>query len=63
MTEDGRDWVDQLVQANVLVATDQIDANGNVVYRMGEFPAGEEGQRLRAIFDRNVQRHDGQHRE
>jgi hypothetical protein len=51
-----RDWRDELINAGVIVPiTGQIDANGNVVYRMGEFPAGKEGRRLRALFDQHVQ--------
>jgi hypothetical protein len=55
------DWADVLISAGVLVPTEQIDANDNVVYRLGEFPAGEEGERLKALFDLHVQRYDGQH--
>jgi hypothetical protein len=52
-----RDWADQLIAAGVLVPTQQLDANGNVVYRMGEFPPGEEGLRLKVLFDQNVVQH------
>ena len=57
------DWADELISAGVLVPTQQIDANGGVIYRIGEFPPGEEGLRLRAIFNRNVKRHDRQSQE
>jgi cytoskeletal protein CcmA (bactofilin family) len=49
------DWRDELIAAGVLVATDDLDGNGNIIYRMGTFPDGEEGQRLWELFDQHVQ--------
>ena len=31
------------------------DANGNPAYRLLEFPPGDEGIRLEALFDRHIQ--------
>jgi hypothetical protein len=39
------------------------DANGNPAYRLLKFPPGEEGERLRALFDQHVEGRDGRHRE
>jgi hypothetical protein len=52
---DSRAWVRELERAGVLVHTESIDSNGNVIFRMGQFPAGVEGERLRALFDRHVE--------
>jgi hypothetical protein len=49
-----RDWRDELIDAGVLVPTKFVDDNGNRVYRMGSFPSGAEGRRLRELFDRHV---------
>jgi hypothetical protein len=49
-----RDWVDELIGAGVLVRTGSVDSNGNLIYRLREFPAGEQGRRLRLLFDRYV---------
>jgi hypothetical protein len=58
-----RDWRDELIDAGVLVRTGANDSNGNAVYRMGPFPPGEEGKRLKALLDQHVQGRDGQRRE
>jgi hypothetical protein len=50
-----RDWRDELIGAGVLVPTKFIDDNGNRVYRMGVFPSGEQGRRLRLLFDEHVE--------
>jgi hypothetical protein len=50
-----RDWLDELISAGVLVLADFDDANGNPAYELRGFPPGEEGVRLRALFDRHVQ--------
>jgi hypothetical protein len=34
------------------------DASGNPAYRLLEFPPGEEGLRLRALFDQDIQSRD-----
>jgi hypothetical protein len=60
---DERDWLVELEAAGVLVATELIDDNGNAAYRLVGFPPGEEGERLRALFDQHVQGSDGRHRE
>jgi hypothetical protein len=54
MRDQTEEWVRELVDAGCIVATDQIDANGGVVYAMGQFPAGDEGRRLRELFAVNV---------
>jgi hypothetical protein len=51
---DEPDWRDVLEAAGVIVRAESRDANGNVVFRVGRFPDGEEGERLRKLFDRNV---------
>jgi hypothetical protein len=58
-----RDWVDELIDAGVLMATDATDSNGNPIFRVAGFPLGEEGKRLKALFDRHVQGRDGRRRE
>jgi hypothetical protein len=60
---DDRDWVDELIDAGVLVPVGSDDSNGNPIYRLREFPAGERGRRLRRLFDEHVQAGDGQRRE
>jgi hypothetical protein len=50
------DWRDELIKHGVLRATKQFDGNGNLVYEMtGQFPPGPEGERLRELFDANVE--------
>jgi hypothetical protein len=51
---DERAWVVELVDAGVLVATEQVDANNNIVYRTGKFPDGAEGERLRKLYDQHI---------
>jgi hypothetical protein len=58
-----RDWVTELEAAGVIAPAGFNDANGNPAYRLLKFPPGEEGLRLRALFDQHVQGRDGQHRE
>jgi hypothetical protein len=58
-----RDWVVELERAGVIAPAGFDDANGNPAYRLLKFPPGEEGLRLRALFDQHVQGRDGQHRE
>jgi hypothetical protein len=60
---DERDWVSELEAAGVIAPAGFDDANGNPAYRLLKFPPGEEGERLRALFDQQVQGRDGQHRE
>jgi hypothetical protein len=50
------DWATELIAAGALIRTKQIDARGNPIYRVGRFPDGPEGQRLRELFDQNVKR-------
>jgi hypothetical protein len=57
-----RDWRVELVTAGVIAPTGFNDLNGNPAYRLLRFPGGEEGLRLKALFDRHVQGHDGQRR-
>jgi hypothetical protein len=57
------DWVDELIDAGVLAPAGFNDSNGNPAYRLLTFPAGEEGRRLRALFDQHVQGRIGQRRE
>jgi hypothetical protein len=52
----------ELEAAGVIAPAGSDDANGNVIYRMGSFPSGEEGRRLRALFDQHVQGRAGQRR-
>jgi hypothetical protein len=51
---DERDWVTELLDAGALVRTESKDSNGNFIYRVGTFPPGEEGARLKKLFDQNV---------
>jgi hypothetical protein len=44
----------ELEAAGVIAAAGFDDPNGNPAYRMLKFPPGEEGERLRALFDRFV---------
>jgi hypothetical protein len=48
----------ELEAAGVIAPAGFDDANGNPAYRLLEFPAGEEGLRLRALFGRYVQGRD-----
>jgi hypothetical protein len=58
-----RDWLDELVAAGVIAPAGFDDANGNPAYRLLKFPPGEEGERLKALFDRHIKGRDVQRRE
>jgi hypothetical protein len=49
-----RDWIDELVKGGVIALAGFDDANGNPAYKMLGFPPGEEGVRLRALFEKHV---------
>jgi hypothetical protein len=51
-----RDWLAELERAGVISRTELVDDNGNLAWRLVGFPAGEEGVRLRALFDQFVSR-------
>jgi hypothetical protein len=53
----------ELEAAGVIAPAGFDDANGNPAYRLLKFPPGEEGARLRALFERHIQGHDRQRRE
>jgi hypothetical protein len=57
------DWLVELIAAGVIAPAGFDDANGNPAYRLLKFPPGEEGERLKALFDRHIQGRDGQRRE
>ena len=44
----------ELEAAGVIAPAGFNDPNGNPAYRLLKFPAGEEGERLKALFDRHV---------
>jgi hypothetical protein len=44
----------ELHAAGVIAPVGFDDANGNLVYRMLKFPSGEEGEKLKALFDRHI---------
>ncbi len=50
-----RDWLAELIAAGVIASTGFADANGNIMYRFVKFPEGEEGERLKKLFNRHVQ--------
>jgi hypothetical protein len=45
----------ELKAAGVIAPAGFNDANGNGAYRLLGFPPDEEGERLRALFDRHIQ--------
>jgi hypothetical protein len=47
-----------LEAAGVIAPAGFNDANGNPAFRLLKFPPGEEGERLKALFDRHVQGRD-----
>jgi hypothetical protein len=55
---DGTDERDRaltdLQAAGVIAPAGFNDANGNPAWRMLKFPAGTEGERLKALFDRHI---------
>jgi hypothetical protein len=53
----------ELEAAAVIAPAGSDDANGNPVYRLLGFPSGENGRRLKALFDQHVQGRVGQRRE
>ena len=53
----------ELEAAGVIAPAGSDDANGNPAYRLFGFPPGENGKRLKALFDRHVQGCVGQRRE
>jgi hypothetical protein len=57
-----REWIAELVAANVLVPAGVDDRNGNPAYELRKFPRGKRGRKLKALFDRHVvqERVDGQ---
>jgi hypothetical protein len=55
MTTEERDRaLTELQAAGVIARAGFNDANGNPAYRLLKFPPGEEGERLKALFDRHV---------
>ena len=44
-----------LEAAGVIAPAGFNEANGNPVFRLLKFPSGEEGERLKALFDRYVE--------
>jgi hypothetical protein len=53
VTSDARDRAfAELMSANVITFAGFNDHNGNAAYRLVGFPSGEEGLRLRGLFDR-----------
>jgi hypothetical protein len=44
----------ELEAAGVLIRAG-FDDTGRHVYRMAKFPVGEEGERLKALFDKHIQ--------
>jgi hypothetical protein len=63
VTSDRDQALAELMDAGVLVRAGFDDDNGNPAYRMLKFPPGEEGERLKALFDRHIKGRDGQRRE
>jgi hypothetical protein len=59
MNTDERDRaLTELQAAGVIAPAGFNDANGNPAYRLLKFPPGEEGERLKALFDRHIQGRD-----
>ena len=55
MTTNERDLaLAELHAAGVIAPAGFDDANGNPAYRFLKFPPGEEGEQLKAVFDRYV---------
>ena len=52
---DARDLAFAALEAAGVIAPAGLDPNGNPVFRVLKFPSGEEGERLKALFDRYVQ--------
>jgi hypothetical protein len=52
---DARDLALAALETARVIAPAGYDANGNPVFRVLKFPSGEEGERLKALFDRYVQ--------
>ena len=48
----------ELEAAGVIAPAGFNDPNGNPAYRLLKFPSGEEGERLKALFDRHIQGRD-----
>jgi hypothetical protein len=48
----------ELEAAGVIAPAGFDDPNGNPAYRSLKFPSGEEGERLKALFDRRIQGRD-----